>query len=96
MKESFAFYADVSWFVSNLESACQVNVIYFIIIIFFCGHDESMNLKSEHYLFHILFSRIKEACLRHIIAKYYLFYLVLYCNISISDDLCFDQHRTRP
>lgn len=53
MKESFAFYADFSWFVSNLESACQVNVWYFIIIIFFCGHDESMNLKSEDYLFHI-------------------------------------------
>lgn len=35
MKESFAFYADVSWFVSNLESAYQVNVWYFIIINFF-------------------------------------------------------------
>lgn len=75
-----------------MPGQCDISLV---IIFFFCGHDESMNLKSEHYLFHILFSRIKEACLRHNRAKYYLFYLVIYCNISISDDVGFDQHRTQ-
>lgn len=75
-----------------MPGQCDISLF----IYFFCGHDESMNLKSEHYLFHILFSRIKEACLRHNRAKYYLFYLVIYCNISISDDVGFDQHRTQP